>query len=109
MKIEKDISGGDVRIPNPLDHRGDRLRSHLFARLVNRGEWYRQEARIFHIVDSTQADLLGHGKLDVTFRRYVKATDTQRKEATATLARAVLGYLPSGVCRKSLPASASIR
>jgi len=70
MIIQQDISGWDVRIPNPLNQCGDRLCSHLFARLVNRSEWDRQEARVFQVVDSAQTDLLRHGNFEHTQRRF---------------------------------------
>lgn len=41
------------------------------------------------------ADMLGHKGLDVTFQRYVKATETQRRDATTTVAKVVFGAAPA--------------
>jgi len=61
MKTKKNVTGGQLWIAHPVQHRADRHRAYIRARLVNGCQRYRKETRILHVVDAGHSNFPRHG------------------------------------------------
>lgn len=97
MEVEQNIACGESRLTKPLQHCVDSDSAHGSARLMNRGQGNREQAGVFHVVDSGHPDFGRHTNAQVVqrleeprSREVVRTDDTIRTRAAQHLSDVLL-------------------
>jgi hypothetical protein len=97
VEVKQNIARGEFRLAKPLQHCVDRDSAYRSARLMNRGKGNREQAGVFHVVDSGHPDFCGHTNAQVGKRlekpsgcEVVRTDDTIRTRAAQHLPDALL-------------------